>query len=1099
MFVLLVLLFLSSCRNNGSIKLEGFSLISSKESGIVFSNIIIEDDSINYFTYPYIFMGGGVAVGDINSDGLTDIYLTSNMGQNKLYLNKGNMTFEDITYLSEVGGDDRWYTGTVMADVNGDGLLDIYVCASGNRKTSKNQLFLNQGDSTFLESAEKLGLADSGHSTQASFLDYDKDGDLDVYIANYPPLPFDAPYFQYSQNKTNPVLKTSDRLYRNNGNSFEDVTKQAGLLNYGLSLSATCADLNNDGWQDIYVSNDFASPDFVYLNQKDGTFLNVADKVMGHTSFYGMGTDIADITNNGMLDVFQVDMTPSDHYRSRTNMSSMDISGFFEMKNLGIQTQYMENSFQMNQGLNSNGYPLFSDVSRISNTALTDWSWSPLIFDMDNDGFNDIHVTNGTRKEINNKDFFKEIKKKRNNKEYDFLEDSKKIPSQAVSNVSFKQIGELSFEDKTQEWNMNQESFSNGSAYADFDNDGDLDLIINNIDQEAFLYQNNSSQNNWLRVALVGSAKNKFALGARVEIYINGAKRITELTSSRGFQSGSETKAHFGIGAAENVDSVIIYWPDDKKTVVNNPTINTVIEVSKINSSLYIKPIGAQKTLEHVSSKILEGVVHKENSVIDYQFELLLPHAMSMFGPALAIGDLNRDGLGDLFLGGAKDQEATILIQDSNRREFRILPNDDFKSNAASEDVDAHFFDADSDGDLDLYVACGGNEKPINDPFYEDKFYENVGGELVYNPLVFPKITSSASKVKSTDIDNDGDLDLLVSSRHVPHQYGKPATSHLLLNESSIDQIKFTEVTKERAKDLQNIGMVTDFTWVDYDLDDDMDVVLVGEWMPVVFLNNHKGFFTKDDKLSNTTVGWWSSINYADINSDNAPDFIVGNLGQNYKYQVNENAEFGFHVGDFDQNGKRDIVLSYTQEDEVLPVRGKQCSAEQMPKINEKFESYHEFANANLIEIYGRKALDTASISNKISTFASQVYLSNPSGVYTIKDLPKQAQLSSLNSSIIEDFNGDGHVDVLLAGNLFASEAETKRNDASYGLLLKGNSLGDFEPVPLGESGFIAQGDVKTIKKIKYNGKDHVIVVRNNDYPLLFNINNSKNFNDEIF
>ena len=1085
------------CNQQQDQVLSRFSLLNMDRTGVDFVNRIKETEQINYFTYPYLYMGGGVGIIDVNNDGLQDLYFTSNMESNKLYLNKGNMQFEDITDAAGVAGDERWDTGVAIADFNGDGLQDIYVSVSGIWESTENLFFINNGDLTFTEKANELGLADQGNSTQASLIDFDRDGDLDVYVTNYPPTPFKAPNFVYHTNLQNPSSETSDHLYRNDQGVFTDVTSETIGYNFGLSLSAAVADFNNDGWPDIYVSNDFASPDFLYINNQDGTFVNEIQKTNNHTAFYGMGTDAADFNNDGLIDFFQADMTPAGNFRSKANMAGMNPAGFWEMVDFGLHFQYMENALNLNHGINEEGIPRFGDVSRMTGTALTDWSWSPLWVDLDNDGLKDLHVTNGTRRDINNKDYFNQFKKTYftnagDQKETSLLEKSLGIPSRRIDNYVFKNVGDLGFDISNDTWGLSFDGFSNGSAFADLDNDGDMDLVVNNIDDPASVFQNNSVGNNWLQISLQGMPNNPFGQGSRVTIKTPEDIQMVEIYSSRGFQSSSQPTAHFGLGKGKQVLQVIIEWPDGSVEIRDNVVVNQhlTIQYKKGGAS---PPKEYPRTLFKEVSSDLTAIQHQENEHDDFKDEVLLPHATSRFGPFLATGDVNGDDLADVFVGGASGQSSTLLIQMSDgtylKQETKALEDDRIK-----EDMGALFFDADGDGDDDLYVVSGGNEKEAGAMYYQDRLYINEGGSYVNNTAAIPVMNTSGSKVLCSDFDHDGDLDLVIGGRLSSKNYGIPAKTTLLRNDSQEGNPSFKDVTAEVAPELENVGMVTDLLWLDMDQDGWQDLILVGEWMPVTYFHNATGkLIDETEKIGwKDTHGWWFSVAAADFNKDGQPDLVVGNVGTNYKYQASEEEPFELYVNDFDQNGSNDLVLGYYNEGKKFPVRGRQCSSEQMPFIKKKFADYNSFASAELETIYGTQNLASAQYHYEVKSFESMVLISDQSG-YQAKPLPAVCQVSSINAIAIADFNTDGQLDILTAGNLYSSEVETKRNDASIGQLLLGDGRGDFDPVPYKKSGFMADGDVKDIIIISHMGVPEVLVARNNDTLKQFKINNYLN------
>ncbi|MGB3468150.1 MAG: VCBS repeat-containing protein [Cyclobacteriaceae bacterium] len=1089
-----VLLNLYACNSRQGETKTVFQLLKPTETGILFVNKLTETEQINYFTYPYLYMGGGVGVIDVNNDGLQDLYFTANMGSNKLYLNKGNLRFEDITEIAGVGGDDRWDTGVAIADLNGDGLQDIYVSVSGKWSSRENLLYINNGDLTFTESAKALGLADAGHSTQASFIDYDRDGDLDVYVANYPPTPFKAPYFVYKQNLRNPKAETSDHLYRNDGGHFTDVTIQTIGLNFGLSLSASVADFNNDGWPDIYVSNDFAAPDFLYINNQNGSFSEKIQATTNHTAFYGMGTDAADFNNDGLIDLFQADMSPEDNFRSKANMASMDPEGFKDMVTSGLHYQYMENALNVNYGITSEGLPRFGDVSRMTGTALTDWSWSPLWVDLDNDGFKDLYVTNGSRRDINNKDYFSQFSNdhyltRAGLKKESLLEKSLNIPSRAIENYVFNNLGELNFRKANKQWNLNSRGFSNGSAYADLDNDGDMDLVTNNIDEPASILLNNSTGNNWLQIKPKGTNFNRNAQGSRVIIETDEQIQLYEIYGSRGFQSASQTIAHFGLGNETLVDKVTVIWADGSETMLENVKANQRLVVD-YTSSVTGTPHVLESTLLNESAIPGLDYFHSENDHNDFKDEVLLPHATSRFGPFMTFGDLNSDGLKDIFIGGAKNQAGKLFVRQSDGSYMEVL-SAEVSKDAHQEDMGAVFFDADGDGDHDLYVVSGGNEEEPGSQYYQDRLYINNEGILVKELTGLPNLTTSGSKVKVSDFDRDGDLDLLVGGRITPKSYGIPAKTTLLRNDSEQGEVRFSDVTGDLAPELQNLGMVTDFLWKDINNDGWQDLVLVGEWMPITCLLNEHGKFKNYTEQMGwaDTYGWWSAIASADVNGDDRLDFIIGNAGRNYKYQASEEAPFDLYVDDFDNNGTNDLVLGYYQDGVQFPVRGRQCSSQQVPSIKKKFADYASFARAELVDIYGAGKLSSAAYHHQVKTFESVMLLSDEDG-YTTTALPAFCQTSAINAIVVRDFNADGHPDLLTAGNLFSSEVETKRNDASVGQLLLGDGQGNFNTVPYSVSGFMVAGDVKDMKPLMLDDELWVIVTSNDDGLKQFKVNN---------
>ena len=923
-----------------------------KDSGIKFHNILTETDSLNYFTYSYLYMGGGVAVGDINNDGLQDLYFTGNMVQNKLYLNKGNLKFEDITEKAGAAGDQRWFTGVTMVDVNNDGYVDIYASVSGIQKNKKNVLYINNQDNTFSEQAEKYGLANAGNSVQSTFFDYDNDGDLDVYVANYPPTSFSSPNNFYRFKMANVKDIESDKLYKNEGGKFVDVSKEAGITSFGLSLSATAADLNNDGWKDIYVSNDFATPDYLYINNQDGTFTEQVKQATKQTCYYGMGVDIADFNNDNLLDILQVDMSAHNNRRSKANMASMNPRQFWSTVYSGFHYQYMQNSLQLNNGLvqSNTKIPDFSNVSRLAGMSSTDWSWGPLFADFDNDGWKDVFITNGTRKEINNRDYFKKLDKSRNKRD-SLLYKSSKIPSEKIDNFIFKNNKDLTFSKSNDDWGLSYEGFSNGCVYADLDNDGDLDIVVNNIDDYASVFENkNTNNNNFLSVDLSNFVNNKFGVGARVEVVSGGIKQLQELTQTRGFQSSVGSTIHFGLGKNQIIDTIKITWPNGKLQLLTDVAVNQNLKISYVEnktSEALLNQVVSEKLFDSFFKDTIINHVHKENRFDDFKKQVLLPHKLSNQGPALAVADVNNDGLEDLFIGGAKQQSASLYVQ--TKSGFKESNSELWLLEKDFEDVKALFVDVDNDKDQDLYLVSGGYEFLPDSELLKDRLYVNDGkGNFSKSENILPNLKSSGSVVKPADYDKDGDVDLFVGGRLIPENYPLPGKSFILENKDHT----FNEVTTI-AQGLTEIGMVTDAEWIDIDGDSWLDLIVVGEWMTIEVFKNNKGTFSRATSqfgLENYH-GWWNTVKAADFDNDGDIDFVAGNLGLNYKYQASEDETFDIYVNDFDLNKKTDIVLSYYNEGKQYPVRGRECSSQQIPTIKRKFKNYDSYSKATLLDL----------------------------------------------------------------------------------------------------------------------------------------------------
>ncbi len=1091
--IVLVLVLIASCsKNKTTSKDKLFKQLSFQETGINFSNTLTENDSLNYFSYAYLYMGGGVSAGDINNDGLIDLFFTGNMVSNKLYLNKGGLKFEDISESAGLLGDDQWFTGVTMADINNDGFLDIYCSVGGKFGSRANLLYINNGDLTFTEKAAEYGLDDTGNSVQATFFDYDLDGDLDVYIANYPPTNFATPNSVYRFRVNNPTSDESDKLFRNDGEKFTDVTDEAGLRSFGLTLSATVGDINGDNWPDIYISNDFSTPDYLFVNNKNGTFSEQVRKTTKQTAFYGMGVDIADFNNDQLLDIIQVDMMAQDNRRAKANMASMDPKLFWSTVNAGFHFQYMQNNLQMNNGVVNDSLPDFSNVARLAGVSSTDWSWGPLFADLDNDGWKDIFISNGTRREINNRDFFAEISKQGLSKD-SLLAKSLAIPSEKIDNFVFKNNKDLTFDKVNEKWGLTYKGFSNGCVYVDLDNDGDLEIVTNNIDDYAIIFENKSAEtNNHITLQFKGSEKNIFGLGVKVLLTADSLTQFQEMTLTRGFQSSIAPRLHFGLGNIEKVSRIKVIWPDGKEQELSNIDKNQLLEIDYKDAKIASND-NEETNIATLFSTVSDTTIvakhkHKENYYDDFQKEVLLPHRTSMFGPGVSVGDLNGDSLEDFIVGGAAHSETGVYFQTAKgftKQHIEALAKD-----LDHEDLGSLIFDADGDGDNDIYMVSGGNEFVNNPSMLQDRLYINNGkGEFTKALDALPEMSTSGSRVHSADYDKDGDLDLFVGGRLVPGNYPAPATSYILENVSTTGTPKFVNVTDKVAPELKNLGLVTDASWTDYDNDGAIDLILSGEWMPITVFKNINGNFknvTTNVGLEDTT-GWWFSIEKGDFDNDGDIDFVAGNLGLNYKYKANEKETFDIYFNDFDKNKSNDIVLSYFNEGKKFPLRGRECSSQQIPAIKKKFENYESFATATLEDVYTEKDLEK-SLHYQVKSFAS-VYLENEGGNFKVHKLPNLAQLSSVNQIVVEDFNNDDALDIIIAGNLYSSEVETPRNDASNGLFLKGNGNGYFTPVVSTQSGLFANNDVKDLAMIKIKEDDYVIVAKNDDFLQFVKVN----------
>ena len=1076
-----------------------FTQISPFVSGLNFRNDIPESSTMNSMVYEYYYNGGGVAIGDIDQDGLPDVYLVSNLKENKLYKNKGQFRFEDITKSAKVKGSFGWSTGVTMADVNADGWLDIYVCKSGKgrAKDRENELFINNKDGTFTEAAAQFGLNFSGYSTQAAFFDYDRDGDLDVFLLNHNVNPINTNHPEEYKLKADELV--GDKLFRNNNGKFIDVSKTAQILNnpLGFGLGVSIGDVNNDGWPDIYIGNDYIEPDYLYINNTDGTFSEQLKKSIKHCSFFSMGTDIADFNNDGLLDIVSLDMVAEDNYGIKTSMSGMNPAAFNHAVANGFHYQYMFNALQLNNGHNN-----FSEIAHLAGVSNTDWSWAPLLADFDNDGYKDLFVSNGLKRDFRNNDFRKyklnrlqDAKKRGENMTAVMEELIAKTPQRKTANFFYKNNGDLTFSKTTKDWIAATPSFSNGAAYADLDADGDLDLIVNNIDEPAFVYQNNARQN-YLQLELKGTQENLFGLGANVSIQVGSQLQVAENYPTRGYQSAVTPILHFGLGQEKVVDQVKVHWPDGSVQTLRKVAANQhmVINYEPDTSEDRNREEEVEVSALFHDITAVAGIVHthQENHFDDFGRESLLPHRMSQLGPALAVADVNGDQLEDFFIGGAKGFPAELYFQQPNGS-FKPSNINLWKLERAYEDVSAVFFDVDSDGDLDLYVASGGNEFETESNLLQDRIYLNDGNQqLRKNEKLLPKMLTSTACVKPFDYDEDGDLDLFVGGRQVPGKYPYPANSYLLQNDGGL----YRDVTREVAAELVKPGMVTDAIWTDFNGDQQTDLILVGEWMPVRFFKNDQGrFVNMQPSFSPEKVeleGWWSCIVSADLDEDGDQDYVLGNLGLNYKYKASAIEPFEVYCNDFDDNGSQDIVLSYYNQGELYPLRGRECSSNQMPFLKEKFPTYHTFGSADLEQIYGADKL-AQSLHLKVSSFASVILENLGHEKFAVKPLPNRAQISSVNGIIVDDFDQDGFNDLLIAGNLFQSEVETPRNDASVGLFLRNNGKGDFIPSPPAESGLYLDKDVKNLSSIWLaDGTAAILVGNNNNQIQLIRIGREK-------
>ncbi len=1091
-----LLLLVMSCNNkkNGSVLFEQI-----KNSGIDFVNTVKDNDTINILNYRNFYNGGGAAAGDINKDGLPDVFFTANQGSNRLYLNKGNFQFEDVSVKAGFVDKKQYSTGVVMVDINADGWLDIFVCNAGSMNNAglrSNQLFINNHDLTFTESAAQYGLNDSGYTTQVSFFDYDMDGDLDMFKIDNSPVPVNS--LGYPKQRDLPADKWNvadylkgggDHLYRNDNGHFTEVTQQAGihgtLMSFGLGV--TVGDVNGDNYPDVFISNDFFERDYLYINQKNGTFKDELEQRLKHNSYASMGADIGDINNDGFPEIFTTDMLPADDYRLKTTLSFDDIDQFRLKERNGFFHQFLQNTLQLNDGKGS-----FKDIANYSGVNASEWSWGALMFDADNDGLNDLYVCNGIYRDLTNQDFLSfdanEIKERMMaTGQKDLATLVNKIPSIAVPNKMYKNEGNMKFTDEGANWGFTENSFSNGAAYADFDNDGDFDIVVNNVNEPAFLFKNNSrelNKNNFIGMTVKGKDKNTFAIGTKIVVYKGDQVLSREIMPSRGFQSSVDYKQCIGLGKTMQVDSVLIIWPDLTFTKTIHPEINKYLQ--------YTQPVNGEKFQQKqtpVISPLFQQVQTNFDKNVDDDFtdfyrERGIPQMLSHDGPKAAVADVNNDGLDDVYIGGTSSKAGALYLQNT-AGEFIKKDIPAFAQFSGFVDGAILFFDCDKDGDKDLLITAGGNiAMPSSREMQHRLFINDSNGNFTTSDGSFPSNKDNISTAIADDFDGDGDMDLFVGARCVSGVYGISPQSHIYINDG---KGKFSDMPAEKCKGITNVGMITSAAWTDIDDDTKNELVIVGDWMsPEIFKYTTNGFVALENNLSDK-MGWWQTITVADINNDGKQDLILGNLGQNFYLKPNKGNPVKLFLKDFDGNGELDKIINRTIDKKDKPVFMKSELESQMPMLKKQNLHNVDYAKRSVQELFTKDQMANV-IVKEVNCTASCVAINNGNGKFTIKELPVDIQLSSVKAIAAIDVNNDGILDLVTGGNEFGFQPQLGRLDASDGAVLINNGKGNFSTIKKESSGIQLPRQVRDIVLLKRNGAFGLLFLQNNEYPVFYQI-----------
>lgn len=1101
------LLFLSACSRRSEPAV--FKLLSPRETGIDFANTINATDSFNVQTDVYIYNGAGVAVGDIDNDGLPDIFFSGNMVSSRLYRNKGAMQFQDITRPAGVSTS-RWATGASMVDINDDGYLDIYVSVSGPGEHSRpedraNLLFVNNRNRTFTEEAVKYGIADTGFTTHAAFLDYDRDGCLDLFVLNNSPKDFTRGLASHPTAGRDSTPGSLNRLYHNEcpegkPGHFTNVSARAGILrDAGYGLGVAVGDVNGDGWPDIYVSNDGMPNDVLYLNSRDGTFTNIAAKSLKHTSQAGMGVDIADFNNDGREDILQVDMMPSDLERRKKTQGNTTEGTLIDAVRRGYRIDYSQNALQLNNGVTPDGLPMFSEISRLAGVSGTDWSWSALFADFDNDGYKDIFIGNGYPKAVNDLDYMAAAySATRNGKTAVARRMLRDLPAYEFPNFIFRNNGDLTFTDKSKAWGIDQPGFSYGAAYADLNNDGKLDLVVNNINGPASVYENvlpTDDAHHYLEIRLEGEPHRKLsaAIGAQVVVTAGAKKQYFYSSPYRGFMSSMDDRIHVGLGNLARVDTLEIDWPDGRRQVLANVVADRLLAVRQTDATKgpsFGPPANATSTERWFEPEHFAGLAYKEPAAFEADFSVqpLLPYVISAHGPAIAAGDANGDGLDDIYIGGSAGLAGRLVIQRRDGSFAESNQGQPWETDKAFDDWAAVFFDANGDGRPDLYVASGSYMKTSSSPLFQDRLYINQGnGRFVREPSALPEMLTSKGTVRVGDFNADGRPDLFVGGRLTPRRYPSPTRSYILRNDGNGH---FTDVTQEVAPMLISPGgMVTDAAWIDFDGDGHLDLVTVGEWMPIRFLKNEGNRFADVTQSTGlpSTRGWWYSVATGDFDGDGRLDIVAGNLGLNYSYTTSKDTVFEVYAGNFTGNQTTDVVLAETVNGTSYSLSGMSPLGRTVYTTAIKFPTFGSFAAAPLAQLLSPEQLKEA-IHYRADTFASIVLHNDGGGRFTMSRLPGLAQISPIRGIITRDIDGDGRLDLVVAGNLYDVEPNMPRQDAGNGLWLRGDGKGHFAAMSPAESGFLAPLDASGLALVRTASGPAVVVANVADSLQVFRI-----------